>query len=168
MGDLIGLTPQATATLLRLLAGWASVAPTTVWWLGDHDPVRWHTDVAHTGQVEKREPWMLRLVDVPGAVAARGYNPHVRGSAPLHITDEQCPWNTGLWRLTVESGQGVLEPSTGSSGASITPRGLALWYAGAATPEQLRRLGLLDGDPAGDALLAAATAGPPPRLADYF
>jgi predicted acetyltransferase len=167
VGDLIGLTPAATGALLGVLGGWASVAPTTVLWLGDHDPVRWHTAIAGAGRVEKREPWMLRLVDAQGAVATRGFSPYVRGSASIAIEDEQCPWNAGSWRFELEGGEGRLEPG-GDGGARITPRGLALWYAGAATPAQLRRLGLLAGDPAGDALLEVATAGPPPNLLDYF
>jgi predicted acetyltransferase len=167
VGDLIGLTPAATGALLGVLGGWASVAPTTVLWLGDHDPVRWHTAIAGAARVEKREPWMLRLVDAQGAVAARGFNPYVRGSAGLTIEDEQCPWNAGHWRFVLDGGDGRLEPG-GDGGARITPRGLALWYAGAATPSQLRRLGLLTGNPDGDALLEVATAGPPPTLLDYF
>src|SRR5262249_49350498 len=115
-----------------------------------------------------RRPWMLRLVDAAGAVAARGWSPYLGGSVDLELVDQECPWNAGSFRLVLDSGQGRLEPG-GPGGLRLTPRGLALWDAGAATPRPLRRAGLLDrADADGEALLQVATAGPLPQLLDYF
>ena len=51
----------------------------------------------------------------------------------------------------------------------VQQRGLAVLYAGAASPAVLRRAGLLTGgDDVSDAFLQAATAGPVPALLDYF
>ncbi|MBV1856164.1 GNAT family N-acetyltransferase [Catellatospora tritici] len=165
--DLIGLTSGATATLLAMLGGWASVAPTTIIRLGAADPAR-SLLAKVDGKVESSQPWMLRVVDAPGAVAARGWSRYISGEADLELVDAECPWNVGAYRLVLDKGEARLEPG-GTGAARLTPRGLAAWYAGAATPDQLRRSGhLTGGTPDTDAFLQTATAGPIPTLHDYF
>ncbi|GIG00910.1 GNAT family N-acetyltransferase [Catellatospora citrea] len=165
--DLIGLTPEATRTLLAMIGGWASVAPTTVLRLGATDPA-WSLIVRTDAKVATAQPWMARVVDASGAVAARGWPRHLAGEVDLDLVDDVCPWQQGRWRLTLSGGEARLEPG-GAGTVRLTPRGLAAWYAGAATPEQLRRTGFLTGGDADtDELLRTATAGPPPTLHDYF
>lgn len=164
--DLIGTGPEATATLLAMLGSWASVAPTVVLRLSDPDPVDFFVS-AMLGQRDYHNTWMLRVVDAPGAIAARGWPAALTGTISLTIDDPECPWNTGSYRLELDGGQAKLSPSE-PGGARFTPRGLAVWYAGAADPVVLRRTGLLTGDTSGDELLRLATAGPRPSLLDYF
>ncbi|WP_155375601.1 GNAT family N-acetyltransferase [Catellatospora vulcania] len=164
--DLVATTPEALTALLAMFGGWASVAPTTVLRLGAGDPALLEIPTTLV-TVDSRQPWMLRLVDAPAAVAARGWPGHLTGAVDLALTDPECPWNAGAWRLVLDGGIGRLERG-GSGGVRFTPRGLAAWYAGAATPAVLRRAGLLAGDAVSDALLAAATAGPTPVLHDFF
>jgi predicted acetyltransferase len=165
--ELIGLTPGATRTLLAMLGGWASVAPTVVIQLGPADPV-WSLLARGDARPESVQPWMLRVVDAPGAVAARGWPRHLAGEVDLELTDDVCPWHQGRHRLVLSGGNGRLEPG-GAGTVRLTPRGLAAWYAGAATPQQLRRSGFLTGGGADtDELLGSATAGPAPTLHDYF
>jgi predicted acetyltransferase len=167
VGDLYGLTADATRALLGVVGGWASVAPTMTIPYVESDPAFLLTGLLGLARVDIRRPWCLRLVDAAGAVASRGWPP-VRGTVDLDLVDVECPWNTGAWRLEL-SGTGDATLERGGQGAvRFTPRGLASWYAGAASPGQLRRAGLLDGSDGSDALLAAATAGPPPTLLDYF
>jgi predicted acetyltransferase len=112
--------------------------------------------------------WMLRLVDAPAAVAARGWPAGVRASVDLEVIDEQLPDNAGRWRLAVEDGAGTL--TRGGDGTVALGVGAfsALW-TGYADPGALRRAGLLScADDATLGTLAALTAGPPPRLLDYF
>jgi predicted acetyltransferase len=165
--DLIGLTPEATRTLLAMLGGWASVAPTVLIRLGAADPA-WSLLARGDAKPETAQPWMLRVVDAAGAVAARGWPRHVTGEVDLELIDDVCPWHQGRHRLVLSGGNGRLEPG-GAGTVRLTPRGLAAWYAGAATPQQLRRSGFLTGGDADtDELLRTATAGPAPTLHDYF
>ncbi|WP_285681671.1 GNAT family N-acetyltransferase [Actinoplanes sp. NBRC 103695] len=165
--DLIGLTPEATRTLLAMFGGWASVAPTVLIRLGAADPV-WSLLARRDATPESSQPWMLRVVDAPAAVAARGWPRHLTGEVDLELADDVCPWQQGPHRLVLSGGDGRLEPG-GAGTVRLTPRGLASWYAGAATPQQLRRSGFLTGGDAGtDELLRTATAGPAPTLHDYF
>lgn len=165
--DLIGLTPQATRTLLAMLGGWASVAPTVLVRLGTADPI-WSLLARGDAKPESTQPWMLRVIDAPGAVAARGWPRHLTGEVDLELTDDVCPWHQGRHRLVLSGGNGRLEPG-GAGTVRLTPRGLASWYTGAATPQQLRRSGFLTGgDTDTDELLRTGTAGPAPTLHDYF
>jgi predicted acetyltransferase len=164
--DLIGLTADATRALLAMLGTWRDVAPTIRLRLPDSDPAPLLAPLVHT-TVESRDAWMLRVLDAAGAVAARGWPPHLSGAVDLALDDDLCPWNSGPHRLVLEGGDGRLEPG-GSGAVRFTMRGLAVWYAGAADPTVLRRAGLLAGDDSADAFLAAASAGPRPALQDYF
>ena len=164
--DLIGSTGGATATLLAMIAGWASVAPNIVLRLPDQDPAFLHLASMGT-RVESRQPWMARMVDAQAAVSARGWPPHLSGRVDLELGDEICSWNEGRFVLELSGGEGKL--SAGGEGTlRLEARGMALWYSGAATPASLRRAGLLSGPAGDDAFLQAATAGPAPALLDYF
>ncbi|MEP6695632.1 MAG: GNAT family N-acetyltransferase [Pseudonocardiales bacterium] len=164
--DLIGLSGPATTALLAMLGTWASVAPTLHLRLPQPDPAvllaPFGGAIAHS-----RQPWMLRVLDAPGAVAARGWPEDVEGSVDLLIEDDTCPWNTGPHRLVLEGGHGRLEAG-GTGEVRLGPRGLAMVYAGAADPTVLRRAGLVAGPARHDGFVRAATAGPPPALLDYF
>lgn len=165
--DFVTVTAAATEALLAVLGGWASVARTIVVKVSGVDPLALSSAVRHA-PVHDNSPWMLRLVDAAGAVAARGWPPALAGAVDVDLVDRECPWNAGPHRLVLSGGEARLE-SGGSGLFRLPPRGLALWYAGAATPRVLRRAGLLTGgDDRGDALLRQATAGPAPVLLDYF
>ena len=70
------------------------------WWLtAERD-----ADIAH------RSRWMLRVVDAPAAIAARGFPEAVSVHVVLHIDDHTRPANSGLWDLAVAGGTGTLSP----------------------------------------------------------
>lgn len=144
---------------------YARVGPAAAfWWLARE----------RDADVEHRSLWMLRVVDAPAAIAARGF-PATDLAVPLQITDDLRAANSGRWELTVRSGAGRLSryrtglaspPSADATADGLTPlalgpRGLAALYAG--TPvATLRRAGLADGgSPAADAALDAAFAATP-------
>lgn len=118
----------------------------------------------------RAHPWMLRVVDIAGAVAARGWRGAqlLRPTAvDLEITDEQAPWNSGRHRLIVDDG--VRVERGGSGAVRFTARGLAAWYGGASKLAALRRFGLVNGDREHDAVLDALTAtSGAPRMSDDF
>jgi hypothetical protein len=124
--------------------------------------------------IAERESWMLRLLDAPAAIAARGF-PATDLTVPLQIADDLRPANSGRWDLTVRAGEGRLSrdrtvaPSPSPDGPShagcaplaLGARGLAALYAG--TPvATLRRAGLADGgSQEADAALDGAFAATP-------
>lgn len=136
----------------------ARLAPADpLWWLPG-DPV---------ADIVDHDDWMLRVVDAPAAVAARGFPLAADLTLPLHITDDIRPANAGWWQLKVSGGRGSLTRAGEPAAArplALGARGLAALYAG--TPAAtLRRAGLAEGGgETGDALLDSAFGGTPYHL----
>jgi len=175
---LVASTAQSTAALWAVAASNSSVADTVRAMVGPSDPLWWMLR-EQDADIAERQSWMLRLLDAPAAIAARGF-PATDLAVPLYITDDLRPANSGRWELTVRDGQGCLTsdrtpavpapPSpAGLAGPALDlgARGLAALYAG--TPvATLRRAGLAaGGSPAADAALDAAFAATPYMLDDF-
>jgi len=166
--DLVALDLDASLALLRSVASWAGQLSTVRMRLMEP---RWLLS-AQLGVTLTSDPWMLRVVDLPAAVAARGWpraallRPGL--AADIEVVDEHAPWHAGRHRLVVDGGAVAI--SAGGSGAvRLTARGLAAWYAGSASSGQLRRAGLLAGDPTHAAVLDALTGTPGgARIANAF
>jgi predicted acetyltransferase len=164
--ELLATTPDAARALAAVLGGWMSVVHTV------RLPILEGGAPAAALPVERARPvrtdtWMHRPVDVVRAVAARGWPAHTRGSVTFRLRDDVAPWNAGDWRLTVEDGEGRLEPATAAPDLDLDVRGFAVLYCGAAGGRACAQAGLAGGsaDPAALDLLAA---GPRAALLDYF
>jgi predicted acetyltransferase len=169
----VASSAATTRALWALAASNSTVAETVRAQVGPSDPLWWMLR-EQDANVAERESWMLRLLDAPAAIAARGF-PATDLAVPLQITDDLRPANSGQWDLTVRAGLGRLSRSrTGASSPSpaaasprgqapleLGARGLAALYAG--TPvATLRRAGLADGgSPDADAALDGAFAATP-------
>ncbi|MGI5503127.1 GNAT family N-acetyltransferase [Lentzea sp. CA-135723] len=165
--DLIAVDVDAQLTLLRSLASWAGTLeavdvritdPATVNLLGS-TPMR-HSVWSST--------WMQRVVDLPAAVAARGWPRLADTAVDLEVVDAHAPWHAGPQRLVVEDGAVRVEPG-GTGAVRLHARALGPWFSGAQNTHALRRAGLLEGDPADAVVLdqLTGTSGVP-RLADFF
>lgn len=112
--------------------------------------------------------WMLRIVDAPRAIAARGYPLGLTLSVPLTIDDPRGSWHSGDWVLDVADGKGELGRGTGG-GPSISINGMAALYSGYASARTLFAAGLLT-NATGEqiAALDAAFSGPRPAMNDDF
>ena len=159
--ELMSRSPAATAALLRSIGTWDAVATTTSW----RGPTEQIARVlpATLPPPTSVQPWMLRIVDAPAAVAARGFEGDA--DAAFALVDPQVPEHEGGWRLTVRDGRGQLDRSGEAGLPQLHVRGLALLYAGAARTAGLVRSGLLDRP---DPLLDQAFRGQPPQILDYF
>ncbi|HUP84861.1 MAG TPA: GNAT family N-acetyltransferase [Acidimicrobiales bacterium] len=112
--------------------------------------------------------WMLRVVDAPRAIAARGYPAAVRATVDLDLADRQCEWNAGRWRLTVEDGSATLDKG-GDGDVQLTSNAFSALYSGYAAAGTLRRTGLISsGDTRSLSALEAVFAGPTPSIADFY
>jgi predicted acetyltransferase len=164
--DMAALTPAAVGRLWTFLADHSSI-PSHVTWSGPPtDPLLVATQECKHTPVELLR-WMLRIVDVKGALEARGYPRDVRGEVHFEITDGLLPHNCGRWVLQVVDGRGTLSAG-GNGDLRLDIRGLAPLYSSFLSPDALRSTGLIDG---GDAALEAATrifAGPEPWMPEIF
>ena len=149
---LVAGSEQTTRALLSVLASHSSIASSVQAHVSPADQLWWLLR-EQDGDIAERYAWMLRILDAPAAIAARGFPP-VDAEVPLRLTD-------GLWQLSVSSGGKAHLARTASAHPHGTvlelgARGLAALYAGAPVAT-LRRAGLAaGGTPEADALLDAA------------
>lgn len=109
-------------------------------------------------------PWMLRIIDLPGAVAARGWPAGVTGEVHLDVADPPVvdpAGPTGPHVLTIDDGTARCEPG-GDGTVRLGVGALAALYAGGADPAALAFDGALEcDDDRSLSLLRAAFAGDP-------
>jgi predicted acetyltransferase len=156
---IIAATERTVRELWSIVASHSSIAETVTARVGPADPVFWLTREPDT-RLTYREMWMLRLIDVQEAVAARGFPASAQLSLPLYIQDDAREDNAGLWELSVTGGRGTLvRHPEATRPLTIGVRGLAALYAG--TPmASLRLAGLASGgDPVADSELDGAFGG---------
>ena len=168
VGEVLADRPSSVRALWRVVGSSGSQAPDVEVIAAAEDPIFLLLGAAEPEAVRTEIRWMLRLIDAPAAVAARGWNPTVAGRVDLEIADGHAPWNAGRWRLEVEGGEARLTPGgDGTIQAGIGA--LSCWWAGYHPARTLAQHGLLS-SPDAHALtvldgLGATTA---PVLRDFY
>ncbi len=103
--------------------------------------------VLENGQLEhpSRLDWMLALLNVPSALAARGW-PQGSADVTLAVDDPERPANEGPWRLRHDDGRIEVTPAHRHDRRPVPVRILASMYSGYLSPADAVRLGWLDAD----------------------
>ena len=154
VSDLVWLTPAAHRALIRYLTGYDLVRTIRIAPLPVDDPLFYQAQEPRLLNVTAGDGTLVRIVDLPAALAGRGYD--ADGRLTFGFTDDLCPWNSGVWDLQVDGGTARVRRSAGAPDLCLTPRVLAMLASGYQSAPMLARIGLL---PAADArTLAAADA----------
>jgi predicted acetyltransferase len=164
--DLVALTSAAARRLLSFVADHRSFAKNLVWTSSDGDPICMQLREQEWEQ-DRSWQWMLRVVDVRGALAARGYPPPIEAEVHFDVRDNVLPWNEGRVVLEVAGGKGKVRKG-GRGRVRIDVRGLASLYSGFMGAESLAATGYLEGSERDLATASAVFAGPAPSSADFF
>lgn len=164
--DLVALTPAAGRRLLTFFADHRSFANDVSWNGAPADPLTFHLREQEWG-VARSWQWMLRIVDVRGALGARGYPDGLELAVHLDVRDEVLGWNEGRLVLEVSEGEGKVRKG-GRGRVRVDVRGLASLYTGFASAETLQQAGLVEGAERDLAATSAAFAGPAPWCPDFF
>lgn len=117
--------------------------------------------------IDRTLRWMLRLLDVPGALQARGY-PDVSGSTTLAIEDELFADNRGPWRIEASDGEVEVTRAEGAEAPVVSIGTLSSLYSGFVSAHDAVRLGVLSGPEDGVAFLARLFSGRPPFMYDFY
>ena len=164
--DLVALTPAAGRRLLTVLADHRSIIDTARLPAGPHDPLLFQMPEQRQ-KLFNAIDLMVRIIDLPAALAARGYPPEVTAELHLDVADELLPANSGRFVLRVADGVGRAEPG-GQGRLRLHIRDLVTLYSGYFTPQELLRAIDLEADPASLVAAAQIFAGPRPWLPDMF
>jgi predicted acetyltransferase len=166
--ELQALTPQAAAEMWRFV---------------------FDVDLVHTVKADLRpadEPLLLmlaeprrlrmrlsdglyvRLVNVPAALAARGYAEE--GSIVIEVEDTFCDWNDGRYELAVTAGGVTCESTEADPDLSCSAEDLAALYLGGTTWRQLHRAGRVSECTAGSLVRAdrSFASDPAPWCSSFF
>ncbi len=152
-----------------------------VWtFLGDHrsliDNIHWRGATINSrmlllpeqsATIEKRDCWMLRIINLPVALSKRGYPPNVETKLHLEVTDDLIAPNNGKFCLQISQGWGEVTEG-GKAELKLDIRALAALYTGLFTPYQLQQAGYLEGSVAALATAAQLFAGSEPWMSDFF
>ncbi len=125
-----------------------------------------HVPSFQRSKVTNALPWMLRLVDPVGAIAARGWPSSVTGRVELYIVDETISANAGPHVFEIVDGSASLTPG-GSGAVSVTVNDLAVVYAGGDV-RGLSDAGRLAGATTTDIDLLAAAGVSHPSMPFFF
>lgn len=164
--DLVALTPAAGRRLLSFIGDHRSMAKEVVWRGGPVDPLLFLLR-EQPYQVKLLFIWMVRLLDVPAALQARGYPAGHSGALHLEVDDDLFPENRGRFVLEVENGEAEVRPG-GDGDVKLHVRALAPLYSGFLSPAALQLAGALEADEASLRTATALFSGPPPAMPDLF
>jgi predicted acetyltransferase len=163
--DLLALSGDAYGALWRVLGTFGSVVGQVRLFTSGHDVARLWLPSVHWKVVE-REPYMLRVHDVPAAFNGRDWP--VDGDVAFSVAGDHLGTTNGAWRLVIERGNATCAPAVSADGPVLTPGGLALAWAGAQTCANLRMAGHLSGGMENDEALDRVLAPRPIHIRDYF
>jgi predicted acetyltransferase len=167
--DLVALTPAAGRRLLSFFADHRSMTHEIQFYGTPDDPIiKLLPDHPYFARLFMH--WMIRIVDVPGAITARGYADAVDGEAHVRIADDLLAENDDSFVITIQKGRAKVKRG-GRGDVRIDVRGLGALYTGHMSPSDLQITGQMDWTRRGEAsaaTLAAAFAGPAPWMPDMF
>lgn len=163
------LTPEAAAAAAGLLASHRGRVDRIVWNAAPDDLLL-HGLIDVGSVVDDWEEWMLRILDIPAALSARGYSSHAQGELLLKIDDSTLPQNNGQWQLTVRDGKGFVVRTDDSCAENIrlSLNTLSALYSGYINPSAARRMRRIVADDPQAAALASVFSGGYPYFCDRF
>jgi predicted acetyltransferase len=168
--EFIALDRNAYAGLLRYVLS-HDLADEINWYGPLDDPLALAVDDSERIKREYRDDFMLRVVDVEKAIAARPPGPGApEGAFTIAISDASGPWNQGTWRIECTGGR-LEAVRSGATAAIVTDAAtFAALYDGFLKTTEAARAGLAEVGDRDAALLAdrVLAVAYPPFASDFF
>lgn len=174
VSDYAFTSADAGRRLLRFLGDFGTMGETATVWGAPMHPLVSLMSSRHY-RAEKKDYWMLRVLDVKSAFESRGYSPCVRAECVLDVRDAVVVANAGRWRVRIDGGRAEVMRTESSARGAITPelrcdiRAVAPLLSGLYSARQLEALGWLESDQADAAsMIDGAIATGTPSMTDMF
>jgi predicted acetyltransferase len=127
--SLVGLTPEAEAALWRYLLDLDLAGTVKLGYRPLDDPIRWRlADPRRLRVTDVGDQLWVRLLDLPGALAARRYA--VAGTLVLEVTDAVRPRNQGRFRLEGGPDGASCQPTTAEPDLALDVADVGAAYLG--------------------------------------
>jgi predicted acetyltransferase len=140
--ELMAATPQATADIWRYVFDVDLVRTVSAGWRPVDDPLLWLVAEPRRLRFTLRDGLFVRLVDVPAALAARGYGGE--GAVVFEVRDDFCPWNRGNYVLTASGGSAACSRTDEQAALACTVNELGATYLGGSTFAELATAGRVE------------------------
>jgi predicted acetyltransferase len=168
--DFFALSRDAYNGLIRYINS-HDLVDEVVWYAPPDDPLALAFDDSERVKRTLVDEYMLRVVDIGQAIAARPpalESPE--GAFTVHITDASAPWNQGAWRIESSGGSLSATKADGTAQISTDAATFAALYDGFIRTTDAVRSGLAESsDPEAAALADRILASDhPPFGADFF
>jgi predicted acetyltransferase len=168
VADLLATTADGYRALLAAIGSFASVTGRTKIDTSGDDLVRLFLP-SLPWQVADFSPYMLKILDLPGAIGLRRYAPGLTTALHFRLEGDFLESNNGGYVVAVAGGRASCVRDKRETDRILTPRGLALLYAGVQSCANLRAAGLLSGgDVEQDLDWDALFGGRQAHIRDYF
>lgn len=164
--DFYALDQETGRCLLTLLADHRTMIDKMIWNGSPADRVL-RLLPENSASITHAFDWLLRIVDVRAAIAARGYPAALDAEVHLDIADDLLPANAGRWVLRVANGRGTIERG-GNGDLRLGVRELASIYSGFLSPAEIGFVGAINGPDRARSQLGLIFSGPTPRQWDSF
>jgi predicted acetyltransferase len=142
--DLLATSADGYRALLAMVGSFASVTAITKIDTSGDDLARMFLPTLQW-QVLDSSPYMLKILDVPGAISCRRYPPGLTTHLHFRLQGDFLPENDGGYAIAVADGRAECVRGQPDGDRVLTPQGLALLYAGAQSAANLRAAGHLRG-----------------------
>lgn len=134
--------PAAKLALARRLVDLDLAGSVKIHGVSQDDPLlSWLDGPRATGDLATYDSLWVRLVDLPAALASRGYDDSA--DVVVEVTDLACPWNTGRWRLQIADGACAATRSDDPAELSLPVSALGASYLGGGNLVAMARAGVI-------------------------
>lgn len=143
--EVMAATPEAHRDIWKFVFGIdlvESVKSAAFFLPSDHPLLLLLAEPRYLGFLSSNGLW-LRIVDVPAALAARGYEG--AGSISFEVHDPVLESNSATWRLEAADGKGEVEKAGGDGDVRLGIAELGALYLGQFTFAQMRAAGRIEG-----------------------
>ncbi len=134
--------PAARLALARRVVDLDLAGSVKVHGIGEYDPLlSWVQGPRSLGALHPYDSLWVRLVDLPQALAQRGYEADC--DVVVEVADEQAPWNAGRWRIRVKDGVADVTATDDDAELSLPVSALGAAYLGGSNLAALHRAGVV-------------------------
>lgn len=165
--DVLAIEPAAWQRILAFFADHRQQATKVRWFAHLASPIFQLLEAPNIYKVVYQDHWMLRILDVIGALEARGYPRGLKARFDLTVSDDLLSRNRDRFSVQVEGGRCLVRRG-GRGTIALDIRTLASLYTGYQSAGQLLDAGWLKASPDQAERLSSVFAGPQPHLPDFF
>jgi GNAT superfamily N-acetyltransferase len=134
--------PATRLALARRVADLDLSGSITVFGIAESDPLlSWVQGPRALGVVHPYDSLWVRLVDLPQALAERGYESDC--DVVVEVADEPAPWNAGRWRIRVKDGTADVTATDDDAEVALPVSALGAAYLGGSNLAALHRAGVV-------------------------